>query len=148
MQLWLLSGSKMFFHAKRRLSILCIYPTLPCILVTASLLSVSVYLSILDIPFKFYLFVFMAPLGLCCCTHAFSSCGEWGCSSLPCTGFSRRWPLLLWLQALGHAGSVAAGLVSLWKMGSSQARDQMHVPSIGRWTLIHYSTKEVPTYFI
>lgn len=86
----------MFFHAKRRLSIPCIYPTLPRILVTASLLSVSVYLSVLDIPFKLYLFVFMAPPGLCCCTRAFSGCSEWGCSSLRCTGFSLRWPLLLW----------------------------------------------------
>ena len=29
---------------------------------------------------KFYLFIylFLAVLGLCCCTRAFSSCGEWG----------------------------------------------------------------------
>ena len=25
-----------------------------------------------------YLFLFLAALGLCCCTCAFSSCGEWG----------------------------------------------------------------------
>ena len=26
----------------------------------------------------FYFFKFLAALGLCCCTRAFSSCGEWG----------------------------------------------------------------------
>ena len=26
----------------------------------------------------FYLFIYLAALGLCCCTRAFSSCGEWG----------------------------------------------------------------------
>ena len=25
-----------------------------------------------------FLFLFLAVLGLCCCTRAFSSCGEWG----------------------------------------------------------------------
>ena len=27
---------------------------------------------------KFYLFYFLAALGLHCCARAFSSCGEWG----------------------------------------------------------------------
>ena len=26
----------------------------------------------------FYLFLFLAVLGLCCCVRAFSNCGEWG----------------------------------------------------------------------
>ena len=25
-----------------------------------------------------YLFIYLAALGLCCCTRAFSSCGKWG----------------------------------------------------------------------
>ena len=25
-----------------------------------------------------FIYLFMAELGLCCCTRAFSSCGEWG----------------------------------------------------------------------
>ena len=25
-----------------------------------------------------YFYLFLAALGLCCCTRAFSSCGEWG----------------------------------------------------------------------
>ena len=90
------------------------------ILVTASLLSVYVYLSILDIPFKFYLFFFMAPLGLCCCMRAFSRCGEWGYSSLWCTGFSLGWLLPLWSTGSGPCRlsscrlsfSVACGIFS------------------------------------
>ena len=27
---------------------------------------------------KFIYYLFLAVLGLCCCTWAFSSCGEWG----------------------------------------------------------------------
>ena len=108
------------FHAKRKPCILCIYPHPTHILVTASLLSVYVYLSIIDIPFKFYLFVFMAPLGLCCCMRAFSRCGEWGYSSLWCTGFSLGWLLPLWSTGSGPCRlsscrlsfSVACGIFS------------------------------------
>ena len=37
---------------------------------------------------KFYLFIylFLAVLGLCCCTRAFSSCGEWGLLSVAVRG--------------------------------------------------------------
>ena len=38
----------------------------------------------------YFLFLFLAALSLRCCTQAFSSCGERGCSSLRCTGFSLR----------------------------------------------------------
>ena len=46
-------------------------------------------------------YLFLAELGLCCCTQAFSSCGEWGplcsCAQASHCGFSccRTW-------ALGH----------------------------------------------
>ena len=36
-----------------------------------------------------------AVLGFRCCVRAFSSCGEWGYSSLRCVGFSLQWVLLL-----------------------------------------------------
>ena len=36
------------------------------------------------------------------------------------------------------------GLVAQWHMGSSQTRDQTHVPSIGRQILNHWATEEVP----
>ena len=102
----------------------------------------------LDIPFKFYLFVFVAPLGLCCCTQAFFRCSEWDCSSLRCTGFSLGWPLLLWgagfrpcrLSSCRLSFSVAGGIFS--DQGSNACPFHWQVNSI------HYSTKEVPTYFI
>ena len=28
--------------------------------------------------FTDFIYLFLAVLGLCCCTQAFSSCGEWG----------------------------------------------------------------------
>ena len=45
--------------------------------------STSFYSAILvNLSFFFYklifIYLFLAPLGLCCCARAFSSCGEWG----------------------------------------------------------------------
>ena len=75
-----------------------------------------------------------------------------GYSSLWYTGFSLQW-LLLWsmgarahrLQQLRRVGSVARhlGLVVLWKVGPSRARDQTRVPCIGRWILSPWTTREV-----
>ena len=57
--------------------------------------------------FKIYFYLFMAALGLHCCSQAFSSCDE-GSSSLWCTDFLTWW--LLWLQRMGSecTGSVVA----------------------------------------
>ena len=41
-------------------------------------------------------FFFLAVLGLCCCTRAFSSCGEWGL-------------LLLWSMGSRHVGFSCCG---------------------------------------
>ena len=49
--------------------------------------------------FNKFIYLFLATLGLCCCARAFSSCSEWGYSSLRCTGFSLRWLHLL--QSMG-----------------------------------------------
>ena len=38
------------------------------------------------------------------------------------------------------------GLVALRHVGSSQTRDRTSVPSIGRWILNHYATREVQHY--
>ena len=59
-----------------------------------------------------FIYLFMAVLGLHCCMRAFSSCGEWGYSSLRCAGFSLRWLLLLRSTGSRHAGfsSCARGL--------------------------------------
>ena len=54
-------------------------------------------------------FFFLAALGLCCCTPAFSSCGEQGHSLLRCTGFSLRWLLLLRSTGSRSAGFSSCG---------------------------------------
>ena len=39
-----------------------------------------------SIPFYLFIYLFMAELGLCCCTWAFSSCGERGLLFLTVSG--------------------------------------------------------------
>lgn len=98
-----------------------------------------------------YLYLFLAVLDLCCCTWAFSSCGEGGYSFLWCMGVPLQWPLLLqstgprvWAQELWQEG-----LAALWHLGVFPASDGIHVPSIGRRILNHWITTEVPgTIFI
>ena len=89
-----------------------------------------------------------------------------GYSSLQCAGFSLQWLLLLqstgsrhtgfsscgtWAQQLWLAGSRvlaqqlwSTGLVALWHVGSSPTRARTRVPCIGRQTLNHCTTREVP----
>ena len=91
-----------------------------------------------------YLFIlYLAALGPCCCLWAFSGCGERGFSTLPCraqapqcSGFSgsRARAQLLWWSAL----------VASWHVESSQTRDRTHAPCIGRQSLVHCTTREVP----
>ena len=38
----------------------------------------------------------------------------------------------------------STGLTASWHVGSSQTRDQTHVPCTGRQILNHWATKEVP----
>ena len=89
----------------------------------------------------------MAVLGLRCCSRTLSSCREQGLLFIamhgPPTavatpaaehGLQARRP-----QQLQHMGSVAPQHV-----GSSQAKDRTHVPCIGRRTLNHCATREVP----
>ena len=85
------------------------------------------------IIFKIVISLFLAALGLCCCTQAFSSCGKHGCCLLWCAGFSLRWPLLFWSMGfrcadfsncgpwapelrLGSRGSQAQLLCSMWAL--------------------------------
>ena len=76
------------------------------------------------------MFMLVAVLDLYCCVGFFSSCGEWGHSSLLCVGFSLQWLLLLRSMALGPTGfstcgmwGLLTGLVTLQHVGSSQTRD-------------------------
>ena len=99
----------------------------------------------------FYLFI-LASVGLCCCTWAFSSCGEQGliftavaqashCRGFPCCG----------ALALDTGASIIAshglsswgsGLVAQQHVGSSLTRDQTLVPHNGRQTSNHCTTRE------
>ena len=101
------------------------------------------------------LFLFLAVLGLRLLSGLFSSCGKRGYLQLQCTGFSLLW--VLWpslgfrscsLQApYGGAQKLwCVGLVAPKHMGSSPIRDQTHVPSIGRWILYHWPTRDVPSF--
>ena len=89
-----------------------------------------------DTSWRFDFVCSLVALGLCCCTWALPSCGEWEllsnrdaqasrCSSFSCCG----------AQALG-AQAQCTGLVALWWVEASQTMDPNH------WT-----TREVPACF-
>ena len=88
---------------------------------------------------NFYLF--LAELGLCCDTWAFSSCGEKGllsscgawashCRGSSCYGAQA--------QQLSYMG-----LVTLSHVGSFQTRDQTCIPCIGRQILNDFIRKSL-----
>ena len=109
------------------------------------------------------IFFFLVSLGLRRCMQDFSSYGERGLSSLLCTSFSLPRLLVaehrLWVhrvQQLQHVGSAVGHapelrLLFFWHMGlvaplpvdTSQTRDQTRTLCVGRWILIHYTTREV-----
>ena len=68
--------------------------------------------------FFFIFYLFLAVLGLCCCTWAFSSCGEWGLLFIAVCGLlivvaslvAEHGLQVRGLQQLQHLGSVAAAL--------------------------------------
>ena len=98
------------------------------------------------------MYLFLAALGLHCCPWAFFTCSRWELLFTPGPGhlaavaspvLERR------LQQLQLVGSRVLGQ-SLWRtgsvapqhLGSSQTRDQTHIPCIGRQILNHWTTKE------
>ena len=104
-----------------------------------------------------YLFVYVWLQGVSVAERALnSSCRKWGYSPLQCTGFSVQWLLLLQstgsracrLQQFQHTDSVVqcTGLVAPRHVGSSQTKDQTHVPYVGRLILNHQTTREVPKF--
>ena len=112
--------------------------------------------------FKF-IYLFLAALGLCCCSRAFSEWGatlRCGAQASHCGGFSccGAWGLECrlsscgtWAQQLWLMGSRAqaqqlwrTGLVAPWHVGSSRTRARTHVPCIGRRILNHCATREAP----
>ena len=70
--------------------------------------------------FIYFIYLFLAVLGLCCCARAFSSCGERGYPSLWYVGFSLRWLLLLQSTGSRHVGFSSCGTRAqeLWLTGS------------------------------
>ena len=83
-----------------------------------------------------------------CCDVQAPRCGVWPSLLLWCAGFS--------LLSLRRAGSRVRGLCScgsraqlphsMWDL-SSPTRDQTCVPHITRWTLHHWTTREVPDFY-
>ena len=83
-----------------------------------------------------FVYLFLAALGICCCTRTFSSCGV---QASHCSGFS-----FCRAQALGAWASVAAvhGLVALQDVGSFWPRNQTGIPCIARQIPNHRTTKK------
>ena len=102
-----------------------------------------------------YFYLFMAVLGLCCCSD-FSLVLEWGVLS-SCNAQASHWGgFSCWAQSLDCSGFRSCGsrapelnslwcmgLVALWYVGCSQTRDRIHVSCIGRRILYHWAPGEV-----
>ena len=78
--------------------------------------------------------------GLCCRTWVVGGEGAVHC---------RARALSAWAAVVEHTGSVVVvhDLVALQPVGSSQTRDQTHVPCIARQVFILCATREVPEQF-
>ena len=95
---------------------------------------------------SFFVYLFVALLGLHCCAQAFSGCGEQSllsnCDAWPsyCSGFS-----CCGAQALQHAGFSSCGA---WgsaapQHGESSQTRGTRVPCISRQIVNHWTTREV-----
>ena len=90
------------------------------------------------------MYLFMAVLGLCCCTRAFSSCSKWAYSSSRCTGSSLMASLVAEHRLASFIScGVCPGLVAPRHVESSQTRHQTCVLCIGRQILSHCTTWEI-----
>ena len=92
-----------------------------------------------------YFYLFLAVLGLCCCTWAFSSCSKWGLLFAAVRGLLIVEASLVvehGLRARGLQQLRLAGLVAPRHVGSSRTRARTHVPCVGRWILNHCTTRE------
>ena len=111
----------------------------------------AIYVYCFFLSFFFFLFwlilVFVAAQGLSLVVM------RQGYLLSQCSGFSLRWLLLLQRTGSRHVGFMSfrawtqqlwhRGLAALWHVGSSQTRDQTHVPCIDRQILNHWPTREV-----
>ena len=84
--------------------------------------------------FKKDIYLFMAALGLRCCKQAFSSCIDWGHTSLQCAGFSLQWLLLFRSMGSRHAGFSSCGSWAL----------QHRLSSCGAWAQLLCGIWDLP----
>ena len=75
--------------------------------------------------------LFLAALGLCCCTRAFSSCGEWGLLFVAARGLliavashCRAWALGAWASVVAARGLSSCGTWALEHVGFSSCGTQ------------------------
>ena len=101
----------------------------------------------LPIYIFFNIYLFLAALGLCCGVQA-SHCGGFSYCGAQALGALGARAQQLWLTGSRAQAQQfwRSGLVALWYVGSSQTRDRTRDPCIGRQTLNHCATREVPTY--
>ena len=99
--------------------------------------------------FNFFLnfYLFLSVLGLPCHACLLSSCPEQGllsCCGAQALGAQASVAVTRRLQSPGSV-AVVHRLVAQRHVGSSQTRDQIHVPCTGRKILNPWATKEVPS---
>ena len=80
---------------------------------------ISFLLIFIFYKFIYFIYLFLATLGLHCCVRAFSSCGEWGLLFIAVRGLLLRWLLLLRSTDSRHAGFSSCGLQALERRLSS-----------------------------
>ena len=101
----------------------------------------SLFKSFAHFLFVLFIYLFMAALGLCCCTWAFSSCREQGLLLVALRRLLIAVASLVaehGLQARGLQQLWHTGLVALWHVGSSWTKDRTRVPCIGRQILFFF----------
>ena len=76
-----------------------------------------------------FIYLFLAGLGLRCCSRAFPSCRVGATIWVRCSGFSLQGLLLQSTGARARRSSSCVGLVALQHVGSSWARDLTGVPA-------------------
>ena len=92
--------------------------------------------------------LFLVVLRLCCCTRTFSS-GEWRTLFVALHGLLMAVASLVAehrLKCIGFSSCGTQALVALQHVESSWTRDRIHVCCIGRWILIHCTTREDHVY--
>ena len=98
-----------------------------------------------------FVYLFLAALGLPCCTQAFSSCSEEGHSLVAVLRLLIALPFLVVKQGSRLTGlsshSAQVSLPCSMRDPSSQARNRTCVPYISRRVLMHWVTREVPWLF-